>query len=88
MNICVLPRVGYTHRQEVQSSVHSGIRTRQLCGFFTPAPNQWPGGRRIQDPKGKEVHRLCAALNLLAAKWNWVKATPLGNSNSHRSRAW
>lgn len=54
-------------RTEFETSKRSGLRTRQTCGFFTSVPPSMAGRGRIQDPQGKEGHRLRSGFNLLAA---------------------
>lgn len=62
---------------ECEDSEYSGIRTRQLCGFFAPAPCVMAGRATDTTPrKGKEVHRLCSVFNLPATRRRRVKTIP------------
>lgn len=63
--------------KECRNSETSGIRTRQLCGFFTPGHRVMAG--RATDTtarKGKEVHRLVSVTNLPATSRVRVVTAP------------
>lgn len=76
---CVTVR-GRIRRKEGKSSERSGIRTRQLCGFFVPGIPFCTAGRATDKTprKGEEVHRLRSALNLPATLPVRVRATRRG----------
>jgi hypothetical protein len=63
--------------EECESSKHSGIRTRNICGFLLPGHPAMAGRATDTRPEnGKEVHRLCTAFNLPATLRGRVKAVP------------
>lgn len=59
---------GYSVFTERRNSKHSGIRTRQTCGFFTSGHSVMAGrGRKHNTRKGNTARQLCLVSNLPAA---------------------
>ena len=88
MRACLTPTpTGRTlRRKERKNSEPSGIRTRQLCGFFVPGILLYAG--RVTDTtprKGEEVRRLGSVLNLPASSRVVRKNTPARFIHSPRS---
>ena len=69
---------GRIRGKECRNSERSGIRTRQLCGFFVPASFAVEAGRATDTTprKGEEVHRLRSVSNLPATSQGCVETAP------------
>ncbi|WP_267885716.1 BRO-N domain-containing protein, partial [Xylella fastidiosa] len=64
MSLTHIRRCGTVAGKERNNSVDSGIRTRNPCGFFTPARFYVGRAAAIQDPLGKAARRLSTVVNL------------------------
>lgn len=65
-----------THDTERKNSKHSGIRTRQTCGFFVPDDFASGGVRGYNRRKPKAARRLCSVLNLPTSSGRRVRTFP------------
>lgn len=77
---------GNLRRKELKNSERSGIRTRQICGFFVPVRFLRREGDGYNTRKGKKSRRLRSVLNLPASRRARVRTFPLGFNNLTQER--
>lgn len=65
-----------TELTELKNSKHSGIRTRETCGFFVPDASASGGVRSYNRRKPKTARRLCSVLNLPTSSGRRVNTFP------------
>ena len=73
-------------RKEPEISERSGIRTRQICGFFVPVRFLRREGDGYKTRKGKKSRRLRSVLNLPASRRARLRTSPLGFINLTQER--
>lgn len=73
-------------RKEPEISERSGIRTRQICGFFVPVRFLRREGDGYNTRKGKKSRRLRSVFSLPASQRVRLKTSPLGFINLTQER--